>query len=82
MKRACRLIPPAAIALLVVTLSPPANAKQTPHRFDLVETSIPAVQRAIEDHVITAAQLVRMYQRRIAAYDGPRPPRTSMHTST
>jgi amidase len=70
MKRACLLVPPVAIALLVVLLSPPANAKQTPHRFELVETSIPAVQRAIEDHVITAAQLVGMYQRRIAAYNG------------
>ncbi len=71
MKRVCLAISPLLVALLVLTLSPTIGAKQTRHRFELVETTIPAVQRAIEDHVITAEQLVRMYQRRIAAYDGP-----------
>ena len=35
-----------------------------------METTIPAIQDAIEDHVVTAEQLVRMYHKRIAAYDG------------
>src|SRR5205807_8108155 len=30
---------------------------------------IPAIQDAIDDHIITAEQLVRMYHKRIAAYD-------------
>src|SRR6185369_14152472 len=38
-------------------------------RFDLLETTIPAVQRAIQNNIITADQLVQMYLARIAAYD-------------
>jgi amidase len=71
MKRACLFVPATLVALLVVTLSAPVGAKHTPRRFDLVETTIPAIQEAIDDHIITAEQLVRMYQRRIAAYDEP-----------
>src|SRR6185369_17092981 len=59
----------ALIALFVIGLSAPVGAKHPPKRFDLVETTIPAIQDAIEDRVITAEQLVRMYQKRIAAYD-------------
>src|SRR6266849_11008646 len=72
MKRACLVIRASAalIALFVVALSAPVGAKHAPRRFDLVETTIPAIQDAIEDHVITAEQLVRMYHKRIAAYDG------------
>ena len=58
-------------ALVAVTLAVPVGAKHAPRRFDLVETTIPAIQDAIDDHVISAEQLVRMYQKRIAAYDGP-----------
>jgi len=39
-------------------------------RFTLVEATIPSIQEAIEDGVITAEQLVRMYRKRIEAYDG------------
>jgi amidase len=39
-------------------------------RFTLVEATIPSIQEAIEDGVITAEQLVRMYLKRIEAYDG------------
>ena len=53
-----------------MSLSAPIRARHTPGRFDLVETTIPAIQDAIEDRVITAEQLVRMYLKRIAAYDG------------
>ncbi len=70
MKRAFLVLPSALVALAIVTLSPPVRAKQAPRHFDLVETTIPAVQQALDDHVITAAQLVHMYQRRIDAYNG------------
>ena len=56
-------------ALVAVTLAVPVGAKHSPRRFDLLETTIPAIQNAIEDRVISAEQLVRMYQKRIAAYD-------------
>src|ERR1700687_5220997 len=71
MKRACLVVRASAapIALFVVALSAPVGAKHPPRRFELVETTIPAIQDAIEDHVITAEQLVRMYHERIAAYD-------------
>jgi amidase len=73
MKPASLFVPVSAalIALFVVGLSSPVGAKHAPKRFDLVETTIPDIQDAIEDRVITAEQLVRMYQKRIAAYDGP-----------
>jgi len=63
----------AAVAgLLLVTLAMPLAADRDAgsRRFDLVETTIPAVQQALHDHVITTEQLVRMYFKRIAAYDG------------
>jgi amidase len=71
MKRACLVVRASAalVALFVVFLSAPVGAKHPPRRFDLVETTIPAIQDAIEDRVITAEQLVRMYHKRIAAYD-------------
>lgn len=71
MKRAYLTVPAVLIALFIVTLSTSLGAKHKPRRFDLVETTIPAIQDAIDDHIITAEQLVRMYQRRIAAYDEP-----------
>jgi amidase len=73
MKPASLLVPVSAalIALFIVGLSAPVGAKHAPQRFDLVEATIPSIQDAIDDHIITAEQLVRMYQKRIAAYDGP-----------
>jgi amidase len=72
MKRARLVVPATAalVALFVLSVSAPLGARHEPRRFDLVETTIPAIQDAIEDRVITAEQLVRMYQKRIAAYDG------------
>src|SRR5580765_6800937 len=72
MMRACLVVRASAalIALFVIGLSAPVGAKHAPKRFDLVEATIPAFQDAIEDHVVTAEQLVRMYHKRIAAYDG------------
>src|ERR1700730_6753509 len=71
MKRASLILraTSALIALFVVAFAAPVGARHEPRRFDLVETTIPAIQDAIEDHVITAEQLVRMYHARIAAYD-------------
>ncbi len=73
MKPGSLLVPASAalLALFIVGLSAPVGAKHAPRRFDLLETTIPAVQDAIDDHIITAEQLVRMYHKRIAAYDGP-----------
>jgi hypothetical protein len=39
-------------------------------RFDLVETTIPALQDALEDHIINVQKLVRMCHDWITAYDG------------
>ena len=73
MKRACLAIRIAAVlvAIIVLTFSARVGAKQAQRRFDLVETTIPAIQDALEDHVINVQKLVRMYYDRIAAYDGP-----------
>jgi amidase len=60
----------AAIALVLVGVAVSVDAKRQERRFDLVETTIASIQDAIDDHVITAKQLVKMYQARIAAYDG------------
>jgi amidase len=38
-------------------------------RFDLVEATIPTIQKALQTRLITSEQLVRMYLARIAAYD-------------
>ena len=74
MRRACFVLrTSAAIAgLLLITLAVPLTADRDARslRFDLVETTIPAVQQALRDHVISPGRLVRMYLKRIAAYDG------------
>jgi amidase len=59
------------LALTVVVLGARLVADNRPGtgRFDLVETSIPAIQSAIQNNIITADQLVEMYLARIAAYD-------------
>jgi amidase len=45
-----------------------------PNQLQLVEATIPQLQRALQTHLITHEQLVQMYQARIAAYDkaGPK----------
>src|SRR5690242_19940558 len=56
---------------MAVTLSGvPVHAKHDVQRFELVEATIADIQAAIGSHLITAKQLVKMYQARIAAYDG------------
>ncbi|HMD36590.1 MAG TPA: amidase family protein, partial [Vicinamibacterales bacterium] len=59
------------IALAVVALGARVIADNRPGsgRFDLVETTIPAIQHAIQGNIITSEQLAQMYLARIAAYD-------------
>ena len=59
-----------ATAILVAAFVVPLKAKPTPRQFALVETTIDQVHQAFADHVLTPKQLVKMYQARIAAYDG------------
>ena len=74
MNRARLFIRPviAAAMLAIIAFAVPLTAdnKSGSGRFDLVETSIPAIQQAIQNHLITGEQLVQMYLNRIAAYDG------------
>jgi amidase len=74
MRRACVVLQAFTIVagLLLVSFAVPVAADRDgrTRRFDLVETTIPAIQQALHDHVITTEQLVRMYFKRIAAYDG------------
>jgi amidase len=61
-----------AIAVITIAaLRVPASADNRvgSGRFDLVETTIPAIQTAITNHIITAEQLTQMYLARIAAYN-------------
>ena len=60
----------AAIVLVAFGSTVRADHKRGSGRFDLVEATIPSIQTAIRDGIITPAQLVRMYLNRIAAYDG------------
>jgi amidase len=75
MKRLAKVLPACSllIGLVVATGAVPVTADHDRHfgrrTFDLVETTIPAIQDAIEDKVITSRQLVQMYLKRIAAYD-------------
>jgi len=39
-------------------------------RFEIVEATIPQLQEALEEHVVTSRQLVRMYLARIEAFEG------------
>ena len=40
-------------------------------RFQLVETDIATIQKALQTRLLTTEQLVQMYLNRIAAYDSP-----------
>src|SRR5215831_2063228 len=58
-----------ALALLILSARVVAGTHSAAPHFDLVETTIPAIQQAIDDNIITAELLVQMYLTRIAAYD-------------
>jgi amidase len=60
----------AAVAVVALGGSLAADNKPGSGEFHLVETTIPDIQAAIQNHIITAQQLVEMYLKRIAAYDG------------
>src|SRR5215471_9528917 len=60
----------AALTVAVLTVPVTAAKRGGSGQFDLVETSIPKIQQAIQDGVITGEQLVQMYLNRIAVYDG------------
>jgi len=57
------------LALLALSTGVAANNSSVSGRFDLVEATIPSIQTAIQNNIITAEQLVQMYLARIAAYD-------------
>jgi amidase len=59
-----------AVALLLVSVRVIADNRPGSGRFDLVEATIPSIQAAIQNNIITAEQLVEMYLARIDAYDG------------
>ena len=59
----------AAIALVAIGSGVRADHRHRSGRFDLIEATIPSIQQAIHDRIITPEQLVRMYLNRIAAYD-------------
>jgi amidase len=62
----------AATALVVIGVRVNAHHRREPVRFELLEATIDSIQQAIDDDVITPEDLVRMYQARIAVYDGKR----------
>jgi len=72
MKRTRSVIAAAACAaaMAVILSSVPVHAKHDVQQFNLVEATIADIQAAIGSHLVTAKQLVKMYQARIAAYDG------------
>jgi amidase len=69
MKRTRSMVRLLAAAIGLVLVGVTIDAKRPAQRFDLVEASIASIHDAIDQHVITAKQLVEMYQARIAAYD-------------
>jgi len=61
-----------AAAILVATLAVPVVANPGgagSARFNLVETDIATIQKAVQTGLVSSAQLVRMYLNRVAAYD-------------
>lgn len=73
MKRFPSLLPLGTLlaATVAVALTVPVRADRPESHgtFDLVEATIPSIQRALDQDIISARQLVRMYLERIAAYD-------------
>jgi amidase len=69
----------AGAAALVTVLLPAVSAHDRRDddgrraKFELLETTIPEIQKALQSNVISIARLTRMYERRIAAYDDAGP---------
>jgi amidase len=69
-----------AVAAAVLTAASPVLAaddaaaqERGRARFDLVETTVPEIQQAMRNNVISAERLTRMYLKRIAAYEAEGP---------
>jgi amidase len=76
MKRVATVLPACSLllGLLVATRPVPVAAdRDDDHRsrvFEVVEATIPQLQKALEDRVITSRRLVQIYLERIKAYEG------------
>ena len=66
--QACALL--AGVAVLARSVPTTADHHRVHGTFDLVETTIPAIHKAVDDGLISTEQLVHMYLNRIAAYNG------------
>jgi len=69
MKRVCAAFSVVALALVALSARVVADNRPGSGTFSLVETTIPAIQQAIQGNIITAEQLAQMYLARIAAYN-------------
>ena len=76
-----RFFPVFTVALAALFLSAGMSAKRggqfgrddrddDESRFEVVEATIPQLQKALEDHVLTSKKLVRIYLERIEVYEG------------
>ena len=68
------LVTGAGIAALLAALSPLSaqdrrDDERSRIKFELLETTIPEIQKALQSNVITIARLTRLYLNRIAAFD-------------
>jgi amidase len=69
--RVSSLLVGAALVATLAATSVAVVADHGPHgTFDLVEATIPSIHQAFDRHIITPQQLVSMYMKRIAAFDG------------
>src|SRR5437667_11568842 len=73
MKRVCLVLRTClllfAVTFVIVSVPVVADHQRGSVRFELLETTIPAIHEAYANDVITPEQLVRMYLKRISAYD-------------
>ncbi len=60
----------ASLLLVAVVDAASAEGKGPPPKFQVVETTIPAIQAAILAHKLTATELVHLYLDRIKTYNG------------
>src|SRR5947208_8738862 len=73
MKRVCLVLRTClllfAVTFVIVSVPVVADHQRGSGRFELLETTIPAIHEAYATDIVTPEQLVRMYLKRIAAYD-------------
>jgi len=69
MKRVVSVFAVVAVVLSAHVITARADNHPGSGRFDLVETTIPKIQQAIQNNIVTGEQLAEMYLARIAAYD-------------